>query len=100
MSRFRLPMVFGLCLPIVTLCGCGGAEVPETAISEATVTAVGAAPITVPANVFTLEDHAVRSTLQATDSDGDALTFSITRPPSHATVSLDVATGDYELQPA
>ena len=100
MSRFRLPIVFGVCLPIATLCGCGGAEAPEAAISEATVISAGAAPVTVPVSVSTIEDQAVRSTLQATDSDGDALTFSIARPPAHATMSLDAATGDFELQPA
>ena len=100
MSRFRLPIVFGACLPIAALCGCGGAAVPKAAISETAVISAGAPPVTAPSSVSTLEDQAIRSTLQATDSDGDALTFSITRPPAHAAVSLDVATGDFELQPA
>ena len=53
-----------------------------------------------PRGLTTLEDQWVRSKLQATDAEGDALTFAIVRAPDHATVSLDPATGAYELQPA
>ena len=37
--------------------------------------------------------------LHATDADGDALTFSIADDPDHAVVTLDPASGAFDLQP-
>jgi len=100
MSRFLLPLMLGICVPIMVLSGCGSHDVAEIGTSEAAVIPTGAAPVAISARLTTLEDQRVRSKLQATDVEGDTLTFAIVRAPAHATVSLDPATGAYELQPA
>ena len=41
----------------------------------------------------------MHATLHATDADGDPLTFSIADAPDHAVVTLDAATGTFDLQP-
>jgi len=46
------------------------------------------------------EDTAAAGTLQATDVDGDALTYAIVRPPRHGTVQLDAASGAFTYRPA
>jgi hypothetical protein len=100
MSRFRLPLILEICVPIMVLGGCGGDGVTEVGTAEATVVPMGAAPAAIAAHLTTFEDQAARSKLQAADADGDTLTFAIVRAPDHAVVSLDPATGAYELQPA
>lgn len=52
-----------------------------------TVTPVNDAPVPAPLAATTDEDTPVSITLRATDVDGDALSFSITAPPRHGTLS-------------
>ncbi|HYJ40516.1 MAG TPA: M64 family metallopeptidase [Steroidobacteraceae bacterium] len=99
MSRFRLPLILEICVPIMVLPGCGGDDAARTGVSEAAVMPTGTAPVAISAGLTTFEDQWVRSKLQATDAEGDALTFSIVRAPDHSTLSLDPVTGAYELQP-
>ena len=100
-SSRRAPFVL-LCAAIVALSGCGSGSEPASApnTSPAKVNAVGAAPVPTPARLSILEDQPVRARLIADDADGDRLTFAIGRPPAHATVTLDGATGVFELSPA
>jgi hypothetical protein len=100
MPRFRLPLILEVCVPIMVLSGCGSHDLAQIGTSEATAMPTGTAPVAISARLATLEDQAVRSRLQATDAEGDPLTFAIVRAPDHAIVSLDPATGAYELQPA
>lgn len=99
MPRFRLLALIEVCVTIAALSGCGGSGAGETTTSEATVSPTGTAPVAVPAAITTLEDRSVHATLHASDAEGDALTFSIFDAPDHAVVTLDPATGAYELQP-
>ena len=52
-----------------------------------TVTTVNDVPVAEAQSVTTTEDTAVVIGLVATDADGDALTYSITSPPTHGTLS-------------
>ncbi|HEV7606427.1 MAG TPA: M64 family metallopeptidase [Steroidobacteraceae bacterium] len=99
MPRFRFLPFIEVCVTIAVLSGCGDGNVADVATSEAVAIPTGTAPVAEPAVVTTLEDQALHATLHASDAEGDALTFSITDAPEHATVSLDPATGAYELQP-
>ncbi|HEU5134081.1 MAG TPA: M64 family metallopeptidase [Steroidobacteraceae bacterium] len=98
MPRFRPLPTFAICVPLIALCGCGGTAA-EVQPAEANVISPGTAPVAVSTRLEALEDQAVRSRLQATDAEGDALTFAIVRAPDHAIVSLDAATGAFELHP-
>jgi hypothetical protein len=89
----------------LALAGCGGggsgngngSEASTT--SNATLTPSGAPPMAHPALVSVPEDGQYRAVLRAVDADGDALTFSIADPPAYATVTLDPASGAFELRP-
>jgi len=84
----------------LALAGCGGSSGDdESATSNATVTRSGAPPVAQPASVSMSEDEQYRATLRGVDADGDALAFSISSPPAHATIKLDAASGAFELQP-
>ena len=52
-----------------------------------TVTPVNDAPVAQGANIAISEDAQANITLQASDVDGDVLTFTITKPPSNGTLS-------------
>ena len=56
-------------------------------IATITVTRVNDAPLAVAPSVFTAEDIALPVTLAGTDIDGDSLTFAVTVPPAHGTLS-------------
>ena len=97
MPRFRSTAFFVM---FAALSGCGGGTgTGATTTSEAIVSPTGTAPVAEPAAINTPEDQSVHATLHASDAEGDALTFSILDTPDHAVVTLDPATGAYELQP-
>ena len=102
MPSSPLAPVVLLSAAIAALSGCGGGGEPASAVntSPAKVNAVGAAPVPSPGRLRILEDQPVRARLIADDADDDTLTFAIGRPPAHATVALDGATGVFELSPA
>ncbi|MDP3501048.1 MAG: Ig-like domain-containing protein [Myxococcales bacterium] len=78
-----------------------GALSSEPAQVVATIAAVNDAPVAAAATVSTVEDVEVSVTLRASDVDGDALAFSILRPPSHGELTLlDPARGTYLYSPA
>ena len=52
-----------------------------------TITAANNAPVAVAATVTTLEDVPVAITLQASDADGDALSYSVPTPPANGVLS-------------
>ena len=58
----------------------------DTAVVNITVNPVNDAPVAPNASVITDEDTAIQVTVQATDVDGDALTYSITAQASHGNV--------------
>lgn len=72
--------------------------------SEATVAlevrAVNDAPVASPLALATREDTAVQATAAATDVDRDALTWRLSRPPSHGTAAIEPKTGALSYQPA
>ncbi len=47
------------------------------------------APVVEPMQLETMEEQAVRATLQASDKEGDNLSFIITQQPSHGSVVID-----------
>jgi IgA peptidase M64/Big-like domain-containing protein len=102
MPRIRRTLILELCVAIVALSGCGSDSEPSSSVgtSPAKVNAVGSTPVPAPSKLRTLEDQAVRARVIATDADDDRLTFSMKRSPAHATITLDGATGVYELVPA
>ena len=57
------------------------------AVVNITITPVNDAPVAQPRNLSTDENIAVSLTLTATDVDGDALTFSVTRDPANGRLS-------------
>ncbi|MBL9038383.1 MAG: tandem-95 repeat protein, partial [Archangium sp.] len=57
------------------------------------------APVVAEAKLSGVEDTLASLTLSASDVDGDALTWSITKPPSHGTARVDPKTGQLELTP-
>ncbi len=66
----------------------------------ATIAAVNDAPVASAATVSTTEDVEVSVNLRASDVDGDALSFSIARAPSHGELTLlDPARGAYLYTP-
>lgn len=57
-------------------------------------------PVASDGSLTTNENQAASGTLEATDSDGDPLTFSIVSQPSHGSVSIsDASTGAYTYTP-
>ena len=64
----------------------------NTATVNITVNPVDDVPVASDSTVNTTEEMAVSDTLQATDVDGDALTFTIETQPANGTVVLDDAT--------
>ncbi len=66
-----------------------------------TVTAVNDAPVASNASFSTAEDTAATKTLPGTDVDNASLTYAITTPPAHGTITnLNTATGAYTYTPA
>ncbi|HUQ02032.1 MAG TPA: Ig-like domain-containing protein [Kofleriaceae bacterium] len=62
----------------------------SAASEPATITVeviAGAPPVAEGQTLWTLEDNAKAVTLVATDADGDALTYTITQPPQHGTLT-------------
>jgi hypothetical protein len=89
------------CLALTALTGCGGSEkkAPAAVTPVSIAPPSGTAPVAQPAVISLLEDHSFHAVLGASDADGDALTFSITIPPAHATVTLTDRSGEFQLQP-
>lgn len=78
-----------------------GALSSEAVQVVATIAAVNDAPVAAAGTVTTTEDVEVSVTLRASDVDGDALVFSIARPPSHGELTLlDPTRGTYLYSPA
>ncbi len=99
MPHFRLPAFPEVCVMIAVLSGCDDRGAAPPATAKATVTATGTAPAAQSAVIVTIEDQSVHATLHATDADGDPLTFSIADAPNHVVVTLDAASGAFDLQP-
>lgn len=99
MPRFRLLAVTEICVMIAAISGCGGQQASEPTTAKATVPVTGSAPTTKSSTVVTVEDQPVQARLIATDADGDPLTFSVAVAPAHAVLTLDPASGAFELQP-
>jgi len=102
MSRQRLTLFLELCVAIVALSGCGSDSESSSSLetSTAAVKPVGSAPLPRPAKLRVNEDQPTRGRLIATDADDDTLRFAVKRSPAHATMTLDGATGVYDLRPA
>ena len=102
MSHRRRTSLLELSVAFAALSGCGGDSEPASSLnsSAATVNAVGSAPVPSAARLDMLEDQPVRARLIATDADDDKLSFTVKRPPAHAAITLDGATGVYEVRPA
>lgn len=79
----------------------GSGNVSNVATESVTITAnTNTAPVASNGSVSTNADTAVSAKLAATDSDGDALTYSIVTQPSHGSVSLtNTATGTFTYTP-
>lgn len=57
-------------------------------------------PVATAASASTNEDTAKTGTLAGTDADGNTLTFSKATDPTHGTVTVNAATGEYTYTPA
>lgn len=60
---------------------------------------VNDAPVAEPQSVSVLEDEVLTGQIQASDVDGDQLTFSVISSPSLGQLSIDAITGAFEYQP-
>ncbi len=91
-------MRFGsLALVAVLLVACGGGGGSPTPAPPST----NSAPVVSAANYSTSDIGTVSGTIDASDSDGDSLAFSVSSSPSKGTItSLDAATGDFVYTPA
>ena len=58
------------------------------------------APVAADQSLSTFEDTRVNGTVSASDLDGDTLSFSISGTPSHGTVVLNSATGNFTYTPS
>lgn len=75
--------------------------IPAMTASRATVIAENNAPVAEDGSLTTDENTSASGTLQASDPDGDSLTFMIVDQPAHGEVVLDdPATGAYSYTPA
>ncbi|MEC0249586.1 Ig-like domain-containing protein, partial [Paenibacillus chitinolyticus] len=74
----------------------GGSAISNVTV---TVTPVNDPPAAPNKAVFTLEDISVQGRVEATDADGDALTFALGTPPLHGTAIVE-ADGAYTYTPA
>ncbi len=74
-------------------------EYPTPTTAAVAVTVQNVAPVATGALITATEDIPVSDTLIATDGNGDALTFSITTPPSNGTASVVSGTGAYIYTP-
>jgi hypothetical protein len=101
MPRYSFIARAQACLVLAALMGCGGADekAPTAAAAVSIAPPSGAAPVAQSTAIALLEDHQFRAVLAASDADGDALAFSITIPPAHATVTLAERSGEFQLQP-
>src|SRR6187455_547303 len=99
MPRFRLLAVPHICAILAVVSGCGGPEAPEPRTAKTTISVTGSAPAAKPVAVITAEDQSVQAKLIATDVDGDPLTFSVAVAPEHAALTLDPASGAFDLRP-
>lgn len=57
------------------------------------------APVAKNSNLTTNEDKSVDGALQASDPDGDGVSYSIVAPPGYGSVNLDPATGKFTYTP-
>jgi gliding motility-associated-like protein len=64
-----------------------------------TVTPVNDAPVATAPAITTPQNTPVNGAIAASDIDGDALTFTVTTPPAHGTVTVN-ANGTYTYTPA
>jgi hypothetical protein len=60
---------------------------------------VNGMPVAKDDRLTTAKNTAAKGTLKASDSAGDALTFSMVAPPAHGSVKLDAASGDFTYTP-
>lgn len=65
----------------------GATSAPAT-VSITVTASTNNAPVTTSGTATTAENTATTVTLSATDADGDALTYTITGPPAHGSVTL------------
>ncbi|MGH8427479.1 MAG: Ig-like domain-containing protein [Gammaproteobacteria bacterium] len=70
------------------------------ALTASTLTVVNTPPIAQNGNLTTAENMAANGTLQASDADGDPLTYSIVDQPGHGSVTItNASTGAYTYTP-
>jgi VCBS repeat-containing protein len=74
-------------------------EVSVVASVTINVTPLNDAPVASNQNIVTDEDVAYSGKIMATDIDGDLLAYSIDRLPTHGTLALDSATGQFIYTP-
>ncbi|WP_152622808.1 tandem-95 repeat protein, partial [Archangium violaceum] len=72
-----------------------GTEDSNVATVTLTVTPVNDAPVALTGSVTTAEETAVSVTLEATDVDGDTLTYTVVSGPTHGTLSGTGASRTY-----
>ncbi|MGJ7546635.1 tandem-95 repeat protein [Variovorax sp. LT1R16] len=70
-----------------------------TATISVPVTVTNDDPVASAPPVTTPEDEPVSGKVTAEDADGDTVSFAVGTPPSHGTLTLDPATGDYTYTP-
>ncbi len=67
---------------------------------DVVIAPVNEAPVVPAASVSSSEDEVGTVAIPASDPDGDILSWSITRPPTHGTATIDAATGMLTFSPA
>ncbi len=71
----------------------------NSAAATVAVNVVGKTPVAKDSSLKTDKNTSAKGSLQASDSDGDPLTFSLVAPPGHGEVKLDAATGAFIYTP-
>lgn len=72
----------------------------QSNVATVTISIVNQPPVARDGTLSTDQEVAGQSQLQATDPEGNALSFQIVAPPAHGTVQLDATTGAYTYTPA
>ena len=100
MPRFRLPGLPAVCVMIAVISGCGGQEAAEPTAAEATVTATGTAPAAAARRCRHGRGSAGARDVARNRRRWRCRSLSRLRThPDHAVVTLDAASGTFELQP-